>query len=472
MSGQEKGYKTTTLIDFETSFNIVAEAGDRKGWRVPIKSNSVKGDQKLIPDDGTITGRRDPVEPDLGNLDASGTLVVPVDAHNFGLHLRAMFGLPTTAAVAAKTLDSGPAVNKGGGKVGLPCTAHGLRKGSPVVIAGTTNYNGAYTLDAATSADELVIAHAFTAETFGTGKTATLARRVVLSGAAVDKGSGKVGLPCAGHGLMPGARITVAGSTNYNATYTLLRGTSANELVVTATYAAETFTTATATAPFYDHTYTLGDTMPSFVNDRAFPSIPAYYLVRGLKVSKLSLSLGGEGGITASIDCMGAGEDPGTSAYVASPVELPVRKFSQSDLSLTEGGSAYTERVKTLSLDLDMGLDGDTYTINEPDRAGQRGDINESGISISGKLTALFKDADLVNKAVTFATSSLAVLASKNGYELQLSIPELKYGRETPTIEGPKGVVENHSISGFYGSGAEDSAIVVRLRNEIYTWEH
>ena len=472
MSGQEKGYKTTSVIDFETSFNTVPSSGSRKGWRIPIKTNTIKGTQKLIPDDGTITGRRDPVEPDQGNLDVSGGLTVPVDAHNFGLHLRAMFGLPTTAAVAALHLGAAAAVNKGGGKVGLPCTAHGLRKGSPVVIEGTTHYDGAYTLDAATSANELVIAHAYTAETFVGDETVTLARQVVLSGAAVDKGGGKVGLPSAGHGLMPGARITVDGTTHYDATYTVLRGTSASELVVTATFEAETFTTATATAPFHDHTFKLGDTMPSFLVDKAFPSIPAFYLNSGLKSSKLSMSLGGEGGITASIDCMGAGESSGTTAYVASPVELPVRKFSQADISLIEGGSAYSDRVKTLSLDLDMGLDGDSYTINTPDRAGQRGDITEGTMAISGKITALFKDVDLVDKALTFATSSLSALASKNGYELEFRLPEIKFERDTPGIEGPKGVLENHSIVGFLDASDEDSAIVVRLRNEIYTWEH
>ena len=169
---------------------------------------------------------------------------------------------------------------------------------------------------------------------------------------------------------------------------------------------------------------------------------------------------------------MGAGESSGTTAYVASPVELPVRKFSQADISLIEGGSAYSDRVKTLSLDLDMGLDGDSYTINTPDRAGQRGDITEGTMAISGKITALFKDVDLVDKALTFATSSLSALASKNGYELEFRLPEIKFERDTPGIEGPKGVLENHSIVGFLDASDEDSAIVVRLRNEIYTWEH
>lgn len=59
---------------------------------------------------------------------------------------------------------------------------------------------------------------------------------------AVDKGGGKVGIPCAGHGQVAGDSIRLERSLNYNADYMLAAETSVNELVVTATYAAEIFT--------------------------------------------------------------------------------------------------------------------------------------------------------------------------------------------------------------------------------------
>ena len=71
------------------------------------------------------------------------------------------------------TLDNAAAVDKGGGLVGLPATAHGFKAGMIVVAAGTTNYDGTHTLDAGTTADELVITAAFTAETFAGTETAT-----------------------------------------------------------------------------------------------------------------------------------------------------------------------------------------------------------------------------------------------------------------------------------------------------------
>lgn len=60
--------------------------------------------------------------------------------------------------------------------------------------------------------------------------------------AAVDKGSGKVGIPCTGHGQVEGDSIRLERTLNYNADYMVLAETSTDELVVTATYVAETFT--------------------------------------------------------------------------------------------------------------------------------------------------------------------------------------------------------------------------------------
>lgn len=60
--------------------------------------------------------------------------------------------------------------------------------------------------------------------------------------AAVDKGDGKVGIPCAGHGLSSGDSIRMERGINYNSDYMLESATSADELVITASYVAETFT--------------------------------------------------------------------------------------------------------------------------------------------------------------------------------------------------------------------------------------
>ncbi len=73
------------------------------------------------------------------------------------------------------TLDAAAAVDLGGGLVGLPATGHGLAASIRVDIAGTTNYDGSFLLDASTSTDQIVIATSFTAETFAGTETVTAA---------------------------------------------------------------------------------------------------------------------------------------------------------------------------------------------------------------------------------------------------------------------------------------------------------
>jgi len=74
------------------------------------------------------------------------------------------------------------------------------------------------------------------------GTVTFLAGQLIDNAAAVDKTGGKVGIPVTGHGLAIGTKIKIAGSINYNDDYILDGTTTTNEIVITETYAAETFT--------------------------------------------------------------------------------------------------------------------------------------------------------------------------------------------------------------------------------------
>lgn len=66
----------------------------------------------------------------------------------------------------------------------------------------------------------------------------------VNASGAVDKGSGKVGIPVTSHGYATGARIRIEGSTHYTGFFLVDATSSTNEVVIVATYSAETFTGA------------------------------------------------------------------------------------------------------------------------------------------------------------------------------------------------------------------------------------
>jgi len=60
-----------------------------------------------------------------------------------------------------------------------------------------------------------------------------------LSGAAVNVGSGVVGLPSTNHGFLPGAFITITGTTNYNGTHLVQASSTANQIDILTAFAPE-----------------------------------------------------------------------------------------------------------------------------------------------------------------------------------------------------------------------------------------
>jgi len=77
-------------------------------------------------------------------------------------------------------------------------------------------------------------------ETPASTRALDLAGWLIDNAAAVDKGGGLVGIPVTGHQFADGESVTITGTTNYNGAHVIVSHT-ADELVITATYNAETF---------------------------------------------------------------------------------------------------------------------------------------------------------------------------------------------------------------------------------------
>jgi len=82
-------------------------------------------------------------------------------------------GLKTKVTGNSKTLDNDNAVNSGGGLVRINCAGHGFFPGQEIVIAGTVNYNGSYTLPITglLNADYFEIEADYVAELFSGSET-------------------------------------------------------------------------------------------------------------------------------------------------------------------------------------------------------------------------------------------------------------------------------------------------------------
>lgn len=64
------------------------------------------------------------------------------------------------------TIDNAVAVDKGGGKVGIPITGHGFSTGQIIILSGTTNYDGTHLVDTDSTTNEVVIIDTYNAESF------------------------------------------------------------------------------------------------------------------------------------------------------------------------------------------------------------------------------------------------------------------------------------------------------------------
>ncbi|NPU85553.1 MAG: hypothetical protein HPY65_13835 [Syntrophaceae bacterium] len=195
---------------------------------------------------------------------------------------------------------------------------------------------------------------------------------------------------------------------------------------------------------------------------------------------------GGETGLLCLLNATGVfqdGEalsDSGTGAAVADgtlgsasvdssltdPGHAPFNGFSIA--TVQEGGSDIA-CLSAVDIVVENNLDGNSYVLGG---GGVRRAIPEGTVKVSGTLTALFESMALYQKALSFTESSLKLIwkhgtgAGTAGNEsLEILIPELKFSKETPAIEGPKGILYKGPFEAYYHDAVQASAIQIILKN-------
>jgi hypothetical protein len=536
---QAKGSKGRLLLDYETTFG--ADPSTPNGISLKFNSNSlVKTRAKNSP--ATITGSYNPVAPFAGNTDVGGQIVVPVDFIGFWYWLKAMFGAPTITQTGQQNLDNAAVQQYAGGRVGIQCDAHGYSAGDTIFIDGTTNYDGVYTVLASTTTNEIVIEHAYTAETIpGTAYVGSMATQQTLDNEAVqDEGGGLVGIQCDGHGYSSGDIIYIDGTTNYDGRYTVNAATTTDEIVITHAYTAETIPATATVGESTDsqtldneavqnegtglvgiqcaaHGYSAGDTiyidgttnydgeytvhasssadeivithaytaetipaaatvgeapyawefklsadMPSLVLEHGLTDIVEYRKFNGCKISQCSMSIGGDGELTASFTIMGAsGGTPSGTPYDATPTVVEFLRAKNFQAAIQEGGSA-SGIIISCDLSIDFGLDGNQRVIGG---GGVRGDIPQGVAKISAAVNAIYENDDLVVKAEADTETSLRVTITSGTNVLDIYLPECELEIPSVPIDGPQGVQMKTNFFAFYDNNSEGTAVVATLTN-------
>jgi hypothetical protein len=84
---------------------------------------------------------------------------------------------------------------------------------------------------------------------------------------------------------------------------------------------------------------------------------------------------------------------------------------------------------------------------------------------VTGKVTAMFENLTLYNKALNNTESSLEVIMTSGSYSLSILVPELKYKLTSPVVQTQGGVYVELEFSGYYENGADAACLKVTLVN-------
>ena len=228
--------------------------------------------------------------------------------------------------------------------------------------------------------------------------------------------------------------------------------------------------TTTGAGPKYTHVFKISKTatQPSVKIEKAFTDIGKYYLAEGVKIVKLSTKYGiGDSEHIHTIDLFGSTETSSGTEYDSAATPVVLNRMNDYQASIKEGGSTVTN-IANIEFSLDMGLDLEQFAIGSENA---RADIPEGQVVISGKLTALFTDTAILEKAVAGTKSSIEIISEDvSGNSLAYKLPEIMYSVTSPPIEGPTGVRVDADFSAFYENDAGDSSAIITLVNDVASY--
>ncbi len=226
--------------------------------------------------------------------------------------------------------------------------------------------------------------------------------------------------------------------------------------------------TTTGVGP-YVHEFKVGDLMPSQVMEIRYAdvsSVIAYAKHNGCKIASFAMTVGGDGELVATIRIEASKETISATVYDATPTTLSLSRFSNYQAVLQEAG-APIQKITEMDFSIDFGLDTELYTIGD---GGTRGEIPEGILAVTGNITALFQNTTLLQKAIDSTETSLVLTFTAGTNTLQFAFNELQFERNTPGIEGPKGVKITLPFVAYMDDHASASVVVATLTNSVASY--
>lgn len=393
------GSRATFAAAFEVDYGVPPDAS--AFLRIPMSSEPLSEEQKLITDDSLGAGREQ-IDSILDEVTNSGDATVAVDDTYFGLWLKGAFGDPTSVGTVAATgsiaFSANPPANK------------------------TITLNGvAWTFVAAAPAGSQVQIGATLADTLTALATALNASgNAALTGATYTAAAGALNV----------AYKTLGGGNDY----TLAAATGSNATV----------SGASLTGGLTKHTFLSGSyDLPSLSVEIGSPELPNYGVNTGTMVNTIKIAMSRSGLLNATISLMAQGETLNTEP-VNDALEAPsYARFTNPTGFINIDGEALGN-VNTNSFTYDNGLA--EVDVIRPD--GRIGGADPGKTTVSYDLSTYWDSMDLVNRAVNHVATGVSFgwTIPGTGKSLIFTTPRTFFPKPKRAITNDKQVMLPSSI--------------------------
>ena len=227
-------------------------------------------------------------------------------------------------------------------------------------------------------------------------------------------------------------------------------------------------TTTGASSP-YTHTFQVGSGAnalpPALLLETDFSSriaVPGRYVrAQDIRIASATFAFSTQSAFQqATFNLVGATEKTTPADPIdATPGDNGHAGFSIAGLSLVLDAGATEVCVETLNFTWSNDLDTDLYCIND---GGQRHDLPEGQVQISGDGVAQFDTPALLTKAMNDSNLALAITLQRGtgagtlgNEQLVFTIPLSVIEAPTPAISGPRGLKQNFTFQAFRNGGSE-----------------
>lgn len=224
----------------------------------------------------------------------------------------------------------------------------------------------------------------------------------------------------------------------------------------------------------YHKFYVSTTQLPYMFVEKAFPDINEYIVYRGCKVNTMSLSVGGDGEMMASMNMMGVrADDPSATSIgdgTGTSTDLTTNRFQfqnfKADLSSSVMTNDEVAAVQDVSLEFSNSLQGNIYTINS---RGSRREIPEGLMNISGTINALFEGTTLMQKANDGTELDMTFSFVEEEHVCRITLPEARIEPFDPSVDGPEGLTASISFRAYRDNDTQ-SPITIILTNSVASY--